>query len=446
MSTAADLKLSESARRTLLGLEASLPALEWRAVRAWLATFYRFQLEWLLDWGRFSMLVKARQIGASHVYAGGALLWGMFGETTTLLSKGQKESTETLNKVKGHATVLAALGSQWAKARSSNATELALASGGRVLALPGDSGARSFSGNVILDEFAYLEHPEEVWDGAGGTVTHGYRLRVLSTPNGVGNLFHHLWTNKRASARFRKHEVTIEEAIADGMRLDVESLRAQARGDDRVFDQLFRCKFLDGDQQYIPSELIDGAVAEHTAIYDGETFGGLDIGRTNDSTTLYVVRRSLEDGLLYVQTHFIKQRTSLDDIYRMVNDGVRVWGCGRICVDATGMGEFPAEQLQKTFGEQLVEPVKFTQGSKEVLATTLYEAFAKGIIRIPEGDRELREDLASLRRIVTAAGNVRYDAPTTAEGHADRAWALALALHAAIRQPGQRFEQYERRA
>ena len=44
MSTAADLKLSESARRTLLGLEASLPALEWRAVRAWLATFYRFQL------------------------------------------------------------------------------------------------------------------------------------------------------------------------------------------------------------------------------------------------------------------------------------------------------------------------------------------------------------------------------------------------------------------
>ena len=90
--------------------------------------------------------------------------------------------------------------------------------------------------------------------------------------------------------------------------------------------------------------------------------------------------------------------------------------------------------------------MKFTQGSKEVLATTLYEAFAKGIIRIPEGDRELREDLASLRRIVTAAGNVRYDAPTTAEGHADRAWALALALHAAIRQPGQRFEQYERRA
>jgi hypothetical protein len=32
---------------------------------------------------------------------------------------------------------------------------------------------------------------------------------------------------------------------------------------------------------------------------------------------------------------------------------------------------------------------------------------------------------------VTSAGNVRYDAARTDEGHADSAWALGLALHAA---------------
>jgi len=37
--------------------------------------------------------------------------------------------------------------------------------------------------------------------------------------------------------------------------------------------------------------------------------------------------------------------------------------------------------------------------------------------------------LCSIRREVTDAGNVRYDAPHTPEGHADKAWALALALY-----------------
>jgi len=40
------------------------------------------------------------------------------------------------------------------------------------------------------------------------------------------------------------------------------------------------------------------------------------------------------------------------------------------------------------------------------------------------------QELASIRRIITAAGNIRYDAPRTSEGRADRAWALALALYA----------------
>ena len=56
--------------------------------------------------------------------------------------------------------------------------------------------------------------------------------------------------------------------------------------------------------------------------------------------------------------------------------------------------------------------------------------FEERTLRIP-GNRSLRLDLSAVKRIVTSAGNVRFDAERTEDGHADRFWALALALHAA---------------
>lgn len=415
------------------------------AINAWLGTFYPYQLEWLLDWARFSLLLKARQIGASHVYAAAAVLWGMLGETTTVISLGERESGEVLLKAKKHAAVLRRLGSLCAAVLRDSHDTIEFASGGRIISLPQSSGARSYSGNVILDEFAYLPRPEEVWDGAAGAVTHGYKLRCLSTPNGVGNLFHQLWTNRDGSVRFRRHAVTIDQAVAQGLRVNWEYLRTQARGDDRVFDQLFRCRFLDGDQQYIPTDLIEAALWDDTALWEGATYGGLDIGRTNDKTTLYALRENIEDATLWVQQSYTSKRTSSDALDAMVADAFDTYRFRRLCVDATGIGAFPAERLQKIHGLHRVEPVVFTLGSKEELATTLFQVLAERRLRIPRADKPLQTALASVKRIITTAGNVRYDAPSTAEGHADEAWALALAVYAASQPKGVRNEQYEQR-
>jgi hypothetical protein len=58
----------------------------------------------------------------------------------------------------------------------------------------------------------------------------------------------------------------------------------------------------------------------------------------------------------------------------------------------------------------------------------------------PRAAERLREDICAIRREITTAGNVRYDAPHTDEGHADAAWALALALHACGKAPGKKHE------
>lgn len=106
----------------------------------------------------------------------------------------------------------------------------------------------------------------------------------------------------------------------------------------------------------------------------------------------------------------------------------------RACLDATGLGEMLAENARRAFGYK-VEPVKFTLEVKADLAQRLRLFFEDRRIRIPE-DRALREDLHAVRRIITPSGNVRYDAERSERGHADRFWALALALHAAETRKG----------
>ena len=46
-------------------------------------------------------------------------------------------------------------------------------------------------------------------------------------------------------------------------------------------------------------------------------------------------------------------------------------------------------------------------------------------------DATLAEDLHSIRKIPTPSGNMRYAGERTADGHADRFWALALCNEAA---------------
>lgn len=414
-----------------------MPDREALAVQAWLSTFYPFQREWVLDTSRFAAALKARQIGASHSYGASGTLWSLLGEQTVVVSIGEREAAEVLEKVRRHATALSALGSSWATMGPRNAREVRFPkTGGRVIALPSTSGGRGYSGNVILDEFAYHERPEDVWDGAGGAVMHGYRMRVLSTPNGVGNLFHDLCTNPRTNAGYRIHSTTIDEAVAQGFPVDMDACWKMARGDARVFDQMFRCAFLDNEAQYLPTDLVNSAVTDEEPPREGDVFAGLDVGRTADRTELILVR--VVDGIHWAVHRESRKRTSYEDLEQLAALAIQTYGARRLCIDSTGLGSFPAEMLQKRFGRSRVEPVPFTMQLKEDLATTLYQRLVDGELRLRRDDAQVRDDLCAIRRIVTHAGNIRYDAPHTDQGHADSAWALALALHACSRPSGRR--------
>lgn len=434
-----------------------LPPSEREAFEQWTdddVAFYGFQLQWLLEPAKLALCNKTRQGGFSHTTGGVGTLWGAyFGETTTIVSIGQRESQEVLEKVRKHSAVLTKSGSRWARivngAGKGTDTEIRFASGGRVVALPSSSGGRGYSGNIFLDEFAYLQDPEAVWDAAAPSTMHGYRMRVASTPNGVGNAFHRLATDPKSNAAFVYHEIPIERAIADGMRVDMDYLWSLAKGDPRLFDQMFRCKFLDGSLQYIPTAAINECSSADCYVHSGDCYAGLDIGHSNDLTALVVVRVGL-DGVPVVQAIRTCKRTDYETLRDMVAEAFNRYSIRRLAIDATGIGAFPAEQLQRSYGSHRVEAIPFTAALKEDLATTAHAHFIAKGVRLPltdaaiadcepGGAARLREDICSIRREVTSAGNVRYDAARTADGHADTAWALFLALHAAKQTGAQKF-------
>lgn len=417
----------------------TLPTFECAALEAWLSQFYNYQLEWILEPSKRAACNKGRQIGLSHGSAGGGVIWGAFhGELTTIVSKGELEAFEVLDKAQRHCDVLSALGSRMAKARKSGNT-LYFPSGGRLMALP-SSGGRSFTGNLILDEFAYQQHAKQTWDAAVPAMRLGdFKLRIISTPNGVGNEFHNIVESIQAGTLkgYKLHEIPIERAQADGFPVDLAECWADAKGDPRIFDQMYRCKFLDSDMQYIPSDLLRAALLEGDAPSDGVNYGGLDIGETRDRTVLVILRRVKEHRyLVHIESHNHTDDKLIDEL---VQKAFGVYNCARFAADATGIGSFPAKRLKKRYGRRF-EPVLFGLTTKEDLATNLYDVLSAGELHILEsyidGSGEdqvplLRDDVHAIRRIVTPAGNVRYDAQRTSKGHADRAWALMLANHAA---------------
>lgn len=473
-----------------------LPKEEWRAVRAWSSRFFDFQKDWIFDDSNLAVMNKSRQIGTSFSTAAVGTVWGAFhGELTTIISIGQEESDVVLDKARRHAQVLEALGSKMARMVRSNANEIVFASGGSIHALP-STGGRSFTGNVFLDEFAYQQHAKKVWDAAAPVALLGdYRMRVVSTPNGIGNEFSNLVELAREGGglitkemlstmdaspelaqrllkamadpryRWKLHEVTIEDAIAQKYPVDIAKCWALAQGDPRLFKQMFMCSFLDTVLQYISTDLINQCTSTENLLKyakdAGATFfAGLDIGREVDLSCLCVVARIL--GRCYVVHIETMKRTDGEGLEAMVDRAFELYNIERLVIDETGLGVFPAERIKKKHSELIdvphrrprVEPLPFTPNNKALFVTGLHSAMTQSQLVLPANDNalpklvindadgtphlvnepgtaeKLRKEIASIQRVVTDAANVQYRTPRTKDGHGDRAWALMLAMHA----------------
>lgn len=145
------------------------------------------------------IILKARQIGFSTLCAA-YVYWAAFFKSDVqivMLSKGEREATELLQKVKYGIKGLP----DWVKDRGPQITQetqskIVFDNGSSIESLPSRSDpARGRTVSiVIVDEWAFLENPSEAWASIEPIADIGGQVIGLSTANGAGTFYHEMWT------------------------------------------------------------------------------------------------------------------------------------------------------------------------------------------------------------------------------------------------------------
>lgn len=340
--------------------------------------------------------------------------------------------------------------------------------------------ARGFSGDLILDEFAFHEDSNAIWEAAEPILTAHpeYLCRIASTSNGMQNMFYRMvsgsgpddGTEFLSSAGFKVCRITRTQAWLMGVKIydpntrrpiTPEEARRKAL-DKRAYDQNYECAFNDENMVLLTHELIQ--LSERPGIpideqqwspaslarirsAQGDLYLGGDIGRNRDLTVFAVLEkigptRRVIAMLRLAGMRLPAQQAQLDAICAMPK-------FRRACIDMTGIGLGLVEYAQEKWRHKVcgvnfatTEPINDkirSEGRKaetakvtEIMATDLLACFEERSIEIHvELDSDARDDLRKPEKITSPGGRVSIAAVRDQAGHADHFWALALAVRAA---------------
>jgi phage FluMu gp28-like protein len=422
--------------------------------------FLGYQMRWVEDQSRLKLMEKGRQIGLSWSTAYAAVertarkdarhdQWvssrddlqaRLFVEDCKMWSGVLDLAARDLGEIVVDAT------------KKQTAYSLQFATKRRIHSMSSNPDAQAGKrGGRVLDEFALHPDARLLWSIAYPGITWGGSLEVISTHRGSHNFFNQLVREVREGGNPKKislHRVTLEDALNDGFlyklqqalpddderqEMDEAAYFASVRAgcaDEESFLQEYMCQPADDDVAFLEYDLI--AACEYAQGFDWQTiegrnlYAGIDIGRKRDLTVLWVFE--LLGDVLYTRHVECLERMSKPDQEAILWPWIE--RCRRTCIDATGLGIGWVDDAQKRFGVERVEGVTFTSRVKEALAYPVRGRMQDRKVRIPY-DPKIRADLRSLTKQTTVAGNIRFTAERTPDGHADRFWALALGQHAA---------------
>jgi hypothetical protein len=158
---------------------------------------YQDELLETFDDHRFTIILKARQLGISTIVAGYIAWLMLFHRDKNVLVVATKLSTAAnlVRKVKG---IIKHLPS-WlkiAKIDVDNKNSFELSNGSQVKAssTSADAGRSESLSLLVVDEAAHVENLTDLWTALYPTISTGGRCIALSTPNGVGDWFHETYT------------------------------------------------------------------------------------------------------------------------------------------------------------------------------------------------------------------------------------------------------------
>lgn len=438
--------------------------------------FLPYQWRWITDRSAIKIMEKSRQIGISWATSYDVVRQQSLASTkldSWISSRDEIQARLFLQDCKKFSGLLDVVASEvsekiykLSESESITAFEMAFANKTVIHSMSSNPDAQAGKrGTRVLDEFALHKNPKLLYSIALPGITWGGQMAIVSTHRGKHNFFNKLIEEARDGGNKKRaslHRVSLQDALDQGFLWVLQQklpstdarqemgeaeyfdyVRSQC-ADEESFSQEYMCVPADESSVFITSDLFDAVtygLGENwrKPLEDcGELYAGIDIGHKHDRTTCWVWEKV---GNVYFQRElrvlqnakFSTQEAELYPILSLPN-------MRRCCIDATGIGAQFAERAQERFGKYRIEAVHFTNSVKADMAYKLRAAFEDRNVRIAD-DREIRADFRSIKKEVTSAGAIRFDAERTESlGHGDRFWGAALGFYAGAK-PKESFIQ-----
>lgn len=382
---------------------------------------FNYQKEFLNSNDTFRIVLKSRQIGFSYVSSADALIGAVAGRNQLFLSASEEQALILMRYMRN-----------WAKEYGINFAkdsehEVVLENGAYIKSLANNfRTVQGFTGDIWMDEFAWYPNPKRIWDAFVPSIgAIKGRVTILSTPFEEHSLFHELYSNENRYYMFKRFCVNIYKAIEDGLDFDLETMRDLFDAD--TWASAYECQFVDDESSLLSISLIKSCVDDKAHYYtpkSSETiYAGYDVGRVSDRSTLAGV--ILENGVYKTAMMDVLAKAKFEEQKEHLSGFLKTYPLSVLKIDKTGIGMNLAENMHTKFKSR-VSGVWFSNTRKEEMALNLKKAFEDKLIKIPN-DPLLIADIHAIKRTI-GAKSFKYDAKRNEYGHADRFWALALAL------------------
>ena len=457
-----------------------------------------YQKRWIADGGPLKIAEKSRRTGITWAEAADATLTASAAKN----AGGTNHFYVGSNKEMAREFIDAA--SMWAKAFDRAAGEICeevlededkdiltfviyFPSGFKIQALSSNpSNLRGMQGNVTIDEAAFHDRLAEVLKAALALTMWGAKVRLISTHNGIENLFNELIQDSRAGKkRYSIHTITLDDACHEGLYqriCQIKGIRWSQAAEDEwktgllqdtateedaleeyycvpkqsggsymsralVESRMFEAPVLrfEGNKQFNawPEELRQAEMQDWCEQHllpqleklnpNHEHNFGEDFGRSGDLTV--IAPMSVDEHLnrvcpFLVELHNVPFRQQ-EQVLKYIGDRLPRLNSGAL--DARGNGQYLAEQAQYEYGADRIHCVMLSLAWYRDNMPKVKALFEDDQIRIPRH----ADVLADMRAIQVIKGVPKIPDVKTGSNkdrHGDAAIAIAMAVFASFQE------------
>ena len=392
-----------------------------------------YQKKVILDNSKVKILNFSRQIGKSWTAAYLATQKCLMKQNGLViyLSTGQRAADESLKTCRKFGDAIKVL-SDGKITYDSTASCITYSNGSRIMTLPGKpESCRGWTVDLLVcDEMAFWQQPDECWQAivpallnkiAGGDK----EIIICSTPLGKNSLFFDLCQRAKVENDWKYFEVSIHDAIKDGLNVDLEQLH-KLIPDPIQFSIEFECSFADSSNDFLSPSLLQ---FYNDDVKFEDFFIGVDWARSGDGTAIVALGRTKESKIYLLDlctlhnVEYEKQINFVKEIFKKYNPKA-MYG------DAGGLGSPIMEELNKKVSSR-IKPFNFTSANK----TDAYEylrkqVFDRNIFFKEDFRTQIVSDLSLIQQIISENGKLSYVSRRANGSHGDIVSAIVLALQA----------------